>query len=182
MNAEEKLAQIASILEGIAPAPPHEDAAPWHRPTLAQARTFAGKVGLTVEQVLGWDRTGANVAQTKAPPVGLGDVAAAKEYAAFGYRPDGTHYLWTQDWISGQRDFADRILSCASASEAAVLLPGCESADTDAVVYGIMTGLVSAPKFTPFQAPVWRYGLTVADLVGYLQNVAPADGPGPGIG
>lgn len=161
-------------------APPLPD---WWRPTVAQTAAFAAKVGLSLASVIGYPGTGTNTSQEKAPPVAAGDVATAMLYASFGFRPDGVHYLWTQDWIVGQRDFADQIALCPDAPSADKLLPGAGApgVTTDAVVFSLMTGLTTAPKFTPFINPKYSGGQTVAAILSGLQaqTTATPGGPGP---
>lgn len=157
---------------------------PWWKPSLDQATALASAAGQPVGNILGWTGTGPNTSQTKLPALALGDVAGAQKYAAFGYRPDGTHWVWSQAWLAAQRAFADQIAVCATGTEAAALVPGCQSCDTDAVIYAIMTGIVNAPsQRTAFETVQFGGGqaVTMAQVVAALQaqtTVTPG-GAGP---
>jgi hypothetical protein len=168
-------------ISALAPAP---NAAPaikpkWWRPTTSDAVAFAAKTGLSLAAILGWDGVtegGNAVAQKKAPTLTPGDTAAALEYAAFGYRPDGVHYLWTQDWIEKQRQFADKLLTPGTDVEKFVT--NAKFTDDNGLAYQVMTGIVENPILTPFQTPVAR-AETLDQTVVYLGQSVNPDGPGP---
>jgi hypothetical protein len=151
----------------------------WWRPTTADAAAFSAKTGLPLAAILGWDGVtegGNTLAQKKAPAITPGDTAAALEYAAFGYRPGGVHYLWTQDWIEKQRQFADKML--APGTDVELYCANAKFTDDNGLAYQIMTGIVENPILTPFQTPVAR-AETLDQTVVYLGQSVNPDGPGP---
>lgn len=171
----------------------------WWRPTSAAAASFATRIKIALANVLGWD--GITQPQTvqsfKAPSLGAQpNPDDAKVYAAFGFRPDGTHYLWTQEWIEKQRAFCDKLDAAEDAPALTALCPGAADpgVETDAVIYAFMAGLCNAPEM--FSTPHFRvpklvddgtgkftpgdgYATSVADVALYLAQIASASGPGP---
>lgn len=179
-TAEEKLAAIAAILNDGAPVVLPTPAR-WFEPTPEQTAAFAAKVGQPIDVVLGWPGSGPNHAQTKIAPLAAGDIEGAKEYAAHGYRPDGVHYLWTREWLEGQRKFAVSLYDAPTPQAAEARCTNAQSTDPDSLAYQVLTGLVEAPEFTPFRTPECKIA-PLADIVAYFQQTMTPGGPGPGIG
>lgn len=169
-------------ISGLGPAPTATATVKpkWWRPTTADAVAFSAKYGLPLAAILGWDGVtegGNALAQKKLPPLAQGDTAGALEYAAFGYTPKGVHYLWTQDWIEKQRQFADKLREPGINVEA--YCTNAKFTDDDGLTFQIMVGMVENPVLTPFRIPSARPE-TLDQTVAYLTQPDPASGgPGP---
>lgn len=196
-----KIAAKLGIATDATDAPP--PASLFWLPSGEQIKAFAEKFGLTVDQVIGWDGTGENTAQKKLPalkgfPIAkVGDAivrpstAEALEYAAHGYRPDGSKWLWTRTALASARALASSVHSATSEEELDSLLPGVKFMEDEAASFAIMTGLLPGnpiPKIdldeNGFLSPIaGQTAVTTADAILYVSQAPPGySGPGIGIG
>lgn len=162
---------ITAALSTTPTPAPVATAAPWWRPTDAQATAFATRSGWTIHDLYG-------SRQGTIQPCDGSD-ADAELYAAFGFWPTGLRYLWSNDQRESAASLCDVIVPM-SAQDADNKLYGAGQVEPPCRAYLVMTGNVTGGGLGGSPRLGLGGATTVAQAVKVLMGqTQPGPGPGP---
>ena len=119
---------ITVALGGTSPAATPAAPVEWWNPTTAQSKAFAAKLGVSTGSILPWTQdpqgnTHGDPFPTL-PALDPNDIAAVKEYAGFGFGPDGRQRIYTEAGFTPARRMCGLIAAAPSAAAADKIMTG----------------------------------------------------------
>jgi hypothetical protein len=166
-NLKDALDTITRAL-GSEPVP----APAWFDPTPTETAAFSVAHGIPLADVLGYTGTGENTAQTKITPLVNPTDEELLVYGKFGYRANGSRWVWTRyDLALNRAYFCAGIARAESPDQADAVISGAGLVTQLVAEYLVMGGAIV--NSTPFASPRLQTGTlngdsTLADASAFL--------------